>query len=147
MVASRGKFIVLTYNKATNGRYLLQNCVNGKSSMIKCCLFTAPSPGFGGASPSPLGYQPSPSNTTPSPLGYSPMTPGGAPFTPGTGMDQSMADWHTTEIEVKIKETHDDHKLIHQTGIIRSVTVSITNKRDCILYPAIVNCSYMYLPL
>lgn len=92
--------------------------------MIKCCLFTAPSPGFGGASPSPLGYQPSPSNTTPSPLGYSPMTPGGAPFTPGTGMDQSMADWHTTEIEVKIKETHDDHKLIHQTGIIRSVTVS-----------------------
>lgn len=84
--------------------------------------YSAPSPGFGGASPSPLGYQPSPSNTTPSPLGYSPMTPGGAPFTPGTGMDQSMADWHTTEIEVKIKETHDDHKLIHQTGIIRSVT-------------------------
>lgn len=142
MVASRGKFIVLTYNKAT-----LQNSVSGKPFMMKCCLFTAPSPGFGGASPSPLGYQPSPSNTTPSPLGYSPMTPGGAPFTPGTGMDQSMADWHTTEIEVKIKETHDDHKLIHQTGIIRSVTVSITNKRDCILYPTIVNCSYKYLPV
>lgn len=112
---------------ATDKRYLhvLQNWVNEKPSKLKCCLFTAPSPGFGGASPSPLGYQPSPSNTTPSPLGYSPMTPGGAPFTPGTGMDQSMADWHTTEIEVKIKETHDDHKLIHQTGIIRSVTVSI----------------------
>lgn len=111
---------------ATDKRYLpvLQNWVNEKPSILKCCLFTAPSPGFGGASPSPLGYQPSPSNTTPSPLGYSPMTPGGAPFTPGTGMDQSMADWHTTEIEVKIKETHDDHKLIHQTGIIRSVTVS-----------------------
>ncbi|KAK3101764.1 hypothetical protein FSP39_006184 [Pinctada imbricata] len=92
--------------------------------------FSAPSPGFG-STPSPLsgaGYQPSPSgsgfNSTPSPLGYSPMTPGApyTPQTPGTAMDHSMADWHTTDIEVKIKETHDDTYLIHQTGIIRSVT-------------------------
>lgn len=55
------------------------------------------------------------------------MTPG-APFTPqtpGTAMDHSNADWHTIDIEVRIRETHDDNNLIHQTGVIRSVTVSI----------------------
>ncbi|KAL4224649.1 Transcription elongation factor SPT5 [Mactra antiquata] len=83
--------------------------------------YQANSPGLGGSSPSPLGYQASPS---PSGYGYSPMTPG-APFTPqtpGTAMDHSNADWHTTEIEVRIRETHDDSDLIHQTGVIRSVT-------------------------
>lgn len=53
------------------------------------------------------------------------MTPG-APFTPqtpGMAMDHISADWHTTDIEVRIKETHDDADLIHQTGVIRSVTV------------------------
>ncbi|XP_071104525.1 transcription elongation factor SPT5-like [Haliotis cracherodii] len=89
--------------------------------------YQAPSPGYVGT-PSPAGYQGSPSPGgyagTPSPMGYSPMTPG-APFTPqtpGTAMDHSMADWHTQDIMVKIKETHDDPNLIFQTGEIRSVT-------------------------
>ncbi|XP_045177406.2 transcription elongation factor SPT5-like [Mercenaria mercenaria] len=84
--------------------------------------YQANSPGLGGSSPSPLGYQASPSPSAYA--GYSPMTPG-APFTPqtpGTAMDHVNADWHTTEIEVRIKETHDDADLIHQTGVIRSVT-------------------------
>lgn len=98
------------------------------------CVFSAPSPasgGFGGNSPSPLGYQTSPSPGfnagTPSPLGYSPMTPGApyTPQTPGMFMDHGMSDWHTTEIEVKIKETHDDTNLIFQKGQIRSVSVSL----------------------
>ncbi|XP_071182024.1 transcription elongation factor SPT5-like isoform X2 [Mytilus edulis] len=93
--------------------------------------YHSPSPaggGFGGSSPSPLGYQTSPSPGfnagTPSPMGYSPMTPGApyTPQTPGMFMDHGMADWHTTEIEVKIKETHDDTNLIFQKGQIRSVS-------------------------
>ena len=97
-------------------------------------VISAPSPasgGFGGSSPSPLGYQTSPSPGfnagTPSPLGYSPMTPGApyTPQTPGMFMDPGMSDWHTTEIEVKIKETHDDTSLIFQKGQIRSVSVSL----------------------
>ncbi|WAR02974.1 SPT5H-like protein, partial [Mya arenaria] len=84
--------------------------------------YQANSPGLGGSSPSPLGYQASPSPSAYG--GYSPMTPG-APFTPqtpGTAMDHSNADWHTTDIEVRIRETHDDANLIHQTGVIRSIT-------------------------
>ncbi|XP_060070304.1 transcription elongation factor SPT5-like [Ylistrum balloti] len=90
--------------------------------------YQAPSPAGFGSTPSPGGYQPSPSpggfSSSPSPMGYSPMTPGApyTPQTPGMGMDHSMADWHTTEIEVKIRETHDDPNLIYQTGTIRSVT-------------------------
>lgn len=34
-----------------------------------------------------------------------------------------MTDWQTTDIEVRIKETHDDSGLIGQTGIIRGVSV------------------------
>ncbi|XP_033751673.1 transcription elongation factor SPT5-like [Pecten maximus] len=90
--------------------------------------YQAPSPAGFGSTPSPGGYQPSPSpggfSSSPSPMGYSPMTPGAlyTPQTPGMAMDHSMADWHTTEIEVKIRETHDDPNLIYQTGTIRSVT-------------------------
>lgn len=41
-----------------------------------------------------------------------------------TGMDTlGMHDWQTTDIEVRIKETHDDSGLIGQTGIIRGVSV------------------------
>ena len=81
------------------------------------------------ATPSPSGYgnTPSPGGMgTPSPMGYSPMTPGNpyTPQTPGTGMDHGSADWITTEILVKIKETHDDSSLILQTGIIRNSSVS-----------------------
>ncbi|PVD33727.1 hypothetical protein C0Q70_04987 [Pomacea canaliculata] len=91
--------------------------------------FQANSPGYVGT-PSPAGYQPSPSPGgyagTPSPagIGFSPMTPG-APFTPqtpGTAMDHNLSDWHTTDILVKVKETHDDPDLIYQTGVIRSIS-------------------------
>lgn len=41
-----------------------------------------------------------------------------------------MADWITTEIEVRIGETHDDPSLIHQLGIIRSVSVFNFNNID-----------------
>ncbi|KAH3888745.1 transcription elongation factor SPT5-like [Dreissena polymorpha] len=83
--------------------------------------FQPNSPHLGGSSPSPLGYQASPS---PAGYGYSPMTPG-APFTPqtpGTALDHSNADWHTTDIEVRIRETHEEANLIHQTGVIRSIS-------------------------
>lgn len=43
------------------------------------------------------------------------------------GMDTlGMHDWQTTDIEVRIKETHDDSGLIGQTGIIRGVSVRAT---------------------
>ncbi|KAK8402706.1 hypothetical protein O3P69_000806 [Scylla paramamosain] len=83
-----------------------------------------PSPGTGyQGSPSPVsGY------ASPSPLAsFSPMTPGAAspynPQTPGAGMDTlGMHDWQTTDIEVRIRETHDDSGLIGQTGVIRGVS-------------------------
>ena len=40
-------------------------------------------------------------------------------------MEHGTADWIATEIEVRIKETHDDHSLIHQIGVIRNTSVSI----------------------
>jgi transcription elongation factor SPT5 len=33
-----------------------------------------------------------------------------------------MSDWITTEVEVRIRESHDDSALIHQTGIIRNIS-------------------------
>lgn len=33
-----------------------------------------------------------------------------------------MSDWITTEVEVRIRETHDDPALIHQSGIIRNIS-------------------------
>ncbi|MPC98932.1 Transcription elongation factor SPT5 [Portunus trituberculatus] len=33
-----------------------------------------------------------------------------------------MHDWQTTDIEVRIRETHDDSGLIGQTGVIRGVS-------------------------
>lgn len=35
------------------------------------------------------------------------------------------ADWHTTDILVAVKDTHDDAGLIGQIGVIRSVSVSV----------------------
>lgn len=87
-----------------------------------------PSPAGYVGTPSPSGYQASPSpagyGATPSPSTYSPMTPVApyTPQTPGAAMDQAITEWHTTDIEVRIKDTHDDVALIHHTGIIRSVT-------------------------
>ncbi|XP_064477491.1 transcription elongation factor SPT5-like [Ornithodoros turicata] len=95
------------------------------------------------ASPSPTTYQPSPSPTgylaTPSPAGfqgstpspsgyggYSPMTPGAPspynPQTPGAGMEQVSMEWQTTDLEVRIKPTHEDGGLIGQTGVIRGIS-------------------------
>ncbi|KAL0271372.1 UNVERIFIED_CONTAM: hypothetical protein PYX00_008479 [Menopon gallinae] len=98
----------------------------------------SPSPsGFQGGSysstPSPSGgYTPSPSGAppyaTPS-IQYSPMTLGSGsapspynPQTPGAGLDTPLQDWHTTDIEVRIRDTHDDPGLSGQTGIIRSIS-------------------------
>uniref|UniRef100_A0A1B6GUV3 Spt5 C-terminal domain-containing protein n=1 Tax=Cuerna arida TaxID=1464854 RepID=A0A1B6GUV3_9HEMI len=92
-------------------------------------------------SPSPTGYHsgssayvptPSPSSAvnvgaygTPSPMSYSPLTPGGAPSpynSHSTGMDPMMQDWHTTDIEVRVRESHDDSDLVGQVGTIRSIS-------------------------
>ncbi|XP_011641792.1 transcription elongation factor SPT5 [Pogonomyrmex barbatus] len=108
-----------------------------------------PSPSPGGsatASPSPAGYvaTPSPSGTgyttsphgafaTPSPMGYSPMTPGvpGSPYnpqTPGSGLDAvgsgiiGSSEWHTTDIEVRIRDSHDDPALAGQQAVIRGIS-------------------------
>ncbi|XP_005096032.1 transcription elongation factor SPT5 [Aplysia californica] len=95
--------------------------------------YEAQSPGFVGT-PSP-GTMSSPSPASfagsPSPMGYSPMTPG-APFTPqtpGTAMDQGLTDWHTTDIVVKVKETHNDARLICQMGVIKDISGGM-----CVVY-------------
>ncbi|XP_077978109.1 transcription elongation factor SPT5-like [Glandiceps talaboti] len=91
----------------------------------------APSPGGYQPTPSPGGYQASPSpggyHSSPSPTGF-PMTPGAPspsgfnPLTPGGGLDPSTTEWQTVDIEVKIKETHDDPVLIFKTGVIRGIS-------------------------
>jgi len=60
------------------------------------------------------------------------MTPGAAPspynpHTPGAGFDQLATlqqEWQTTDIEVRIRDTHDDAGLSGQTGVIRGISVS-----------------------
>lgn len=42
-----------------------------------------------------------------------------------SGVEGSGVDWTTNDIEVRIKETHEDGALIGQIGIIRSVSVGI----------------------
>ena len=42
------------------------------------------------------------------------------------GLDMSNIDWITTEIEVRVRETHDDPGLIHQIGIVRNFDVCLT---------------------
>lgn len=58
----------------------------------------------------------SPYTQSPSPAGYgNPMTPGSTapvspafnPLTPGAGMEETQADWVTTDIEVRINENHE----------------------------------------
>jgi len=34
------------------------------------------------------------------------------------------SNWHTTDIEVRIRDTHDDPALVGQQGVIRQVSVS-----------------------
>ena len=92
---------------------------------------TAPSPASTGyMTPSPAYNGPHSVNPSPSPtgFGYSPMTPGVSsphfnPQTPGAGMEHSFAvEWQTTDIEVRIKDVHDDDDLIGQTGIVRGIS-------------------------
>lgn len=40
--------------------------------------------------------------------------------------ETSLTDWYTTDILVKIKPTHENNKLIYQTGVIKSISVSLT---------------------
>lgn len=54
----------------------------------------------------------------PSPGGYN-------PHTPGSNIDQTSSDWVTTDILVRVKDTFLDGGVINQTGVIRSVTVSV----------------------
>lgn len=45
------------------------------------------------------------------------------PQTPGAGLDVlPMTDWHTVDIEVRIRDSHDDAGLVGQTGVIRSIS-------------------------
>ncbi|CAG2162644.1 unnamed protein product [Oppiella nova] len=92
---------------------------------------TAPSPASAGyMTPSPAYNGPHSVGPSPSPTGYgySPMTPGVSsphfnPQTPGAGMEQSFSvEWQTTDIEVRIKDCHDDDDLIGQTGIVRGIS-------------------------
>lgn len=99
------------------------------------------------ASPSPASYiaTPSPANTgytsssphmpfaTPSPMGYSPMNTGSSsspyqPQTPGSveaGLGSGPGtEWHTTDIEVRIRDSDTDPELAGQQGVIRSISVS-----------------------
>lgn len=87
-----------------------------------------PSPGYQSvvSTPSPAtGYGQSPSANhhpynTPS-SGYSPGMPNN-PQTPGAGLDVfPMTEWHTVDIEVRIRDSHDDQGLAGQTGVIRSI--------------------------
>ena len=106
------------------------------SSCSVIVVFAANSPA-GSYTPSPGSYNntPSPGGYTPSPIQYSPMTPG-APYTPQTpggggggagvgGLDHGWShDWVAQDIEVKVKDSHDDSNLIHQIGVIRNISVS-----------------------
>eukprot|EP00094_Tigriopus_californicus_P005339 TCALIF_05148-PA protein Name:"Similar to SUPT5H Transcription elongation factor SPT5 (Homo sapiens)" AED:0.12 eAED:0.12 QI:0/0.33/0.3/1/0.77/0.8/10/0/1058 len=103
---------------------------------------STPSPNTYVPTPSPgQPYQPTPSpgyGTTPSPgLGYSPMTPGGsshgapspytAPQTPGSSLELGSIDWYSPDIEVVIRNTHDDTGLCGQVGVIRGVTPGMSS--------------------
>ncbi|KAK2568278.1 Transcription elongation factor SPT5 [Acropora cervicornis] len=76
----------------------------------------------------------SPYTQTPSPATYgNPMTPGSVapispaspafnPLTPGAGMEETHADWVTTDIEVRINENHEDPQLMDKRGVVRTVS-------------------------
>lgn len=45
------------------------------------------------------------------------------PLTPGTSMENlNSVEWQTSDIEVRIRYTHDDDDLVGQTGIIRGTS-------------------------
>ena len=81
--------------------------------------------------PSPAGgssYQPSPSPSyaAPSPgLGYSPMTPGSQSSYHPVSRELDILgsqDWYSPDIEVLIKDSHEDTGLCGQIGVVRGVT-------------------------
>ena len=43
-----------------------------------------------------------------------------------TGLEHSAADWITTEIEVRIRDSHGDDEFVNQTGVIRNISVSLS---------------------
>lgn len=51
------------------------------------------------------------------------------PQTPGSGLDTNVgssisgSDWHTTDIEVRIRDSHDDPELSGQQAVIRGISV------------------------
>lgn len=67
-------------------------------------------------SPSPAGY-PAGYPSTPSPGGYSPRSPYAAP--------DAAPDWHTTEVEVRVRAPHDDGALAGQTGVLRGLSAGM----------------------
>ena len=96
-------------------------------------------------------------------LGYSPMTPGSSsaasPYQPvaaGAGRDtQDMLgsqDWYSPDIEVFIKDSHDDVGLCGQTGVVRGVTPGMCSvflheeERWVYRIPCSVYSLYLYLP-
>jgi len=80
------------------------------------------------ASPSP-GYQPSPSPSymapSPSPC-YSPISPAHGPAAQGSAASAEellgAAEWYSPNIEVLIRDTHEDTGLCGQIGVVRGVT-------------------------
>ena len=62
-----------------------------------------------------------------------------------SAMDHSLSDWHTTDIMVKIKETHDNTELIHQTGVIRGISVSVCTCVCVCLLVSMCGCVCMSL--
>lgn len=55
------------------------------------------------------------------------------PQTPGAGLDTGVGagviggtEWHTTDIEVRIRDSHQDPALAGQQGVIRGISVSET---------------------
>lgn len=72
-------------------------------------------------SPSPAGYTAG-YPATPSPGGYSPRSP----YTSG---EATAPDWHTTEVEVRVRTSHDDDALAGQTGVVRGLSAGM-----CALY-------------
>lgn len=53
---------------------------------------------------------------------YNPQTPGSGLDT-GVGSGISGSDWHTTDIEVRIRDSHDDPALAGQQAVIRGISV------------------------
>ncbi|CAG9857576.1 unnamed protein product [Phyllotreta striolata] len=120
------------YNPSTPGGYQVNGPYTPQTPGTMYDASYSPyqaSPGYQSAisTPSPgAGYGQSPASNqnpygTPS-SGYSPNMPYN-PQTPGAGLDVlPMTDWHTVDIEVRIRDSHDDPGLVGQTGVIRSIS-------------------------